>query len=234
MNYSLQFAALAVAGALLTACSPTAGPQAVNVRSVDKTQAKYENPFQPNTYAHFIAGKDYPSTYGTYANNELLELKDPKKQRVVICLDEQRGRYYVNDEVAMDFPVSTGVKSYPTKTGDYTIIGKKTDHVSNLYGKMYDADNKLVNGDANSTDEVPEGGRFTGSPMPYWMRLTNAGLGMHVGKVGRRPLSHGCIRLQKATAEKLYARLPVGTPVKVQHTPEEYKAVPVKDIAKPQ
>lgn len=121
--------------------------------------------------------------------------------------------------VAMDFPLSSGVKAYPTKTGDYTVISKKEDHASNLYGKMYDAEGKCINYNAESTDPIPEGGRFDGSPMPYWQRLTNAGLGLHVGKVRRHPVSHGCVRLPRNVAEILYRQTSIGTPVTIQKTP---------------
>ena len=52
---------------------------------------------------------------------------------------------------------------------------------------------------------MPEGGRFDGSPMPYWQRLTWDGLGMHVGKVkAGTPLSHGCIRTPRDMAKSLF------------------------------
>ena len=47
----------------------------------------------------------------------------------------------------------------------------------------YDAEGKCINYNAESTDPVPEGGRFDGSPMPYWQRLTNAGLGLHLSLI---------------------------------------------------
>lgn len=231
MNFRLHVLLPAAGALLLAACS---APQAtlVNPREVDKKAPEYVNPFPASSHAHFVAGKDYPQTYATYSNPELVNLAGSKKQKVVICLQEQRGRYYVNDQVAMDFPVSTGVRSYPTPAGNYKIIGKKPDHVSNMYGKMYDAEGKMINGDAKSSDPVPEGGKFVGSPMPNWMRLTGDGVGMHIGKVGRSPRSHGCIRLQKATAQSLYAKLPVGTPVTIRQAPEELESVLVMPAAK--
>lgn len=216
----------------MIACTGTPRQELVNPRMVDKKSPEYVNPFAVNTYEHFVASKEYPTTMATYSNSELVNLKGPKKQKVIICIQEQRGRYYVNDQVAIDFPVSTGVKSYPTKTGEYKITEKKPDHSSNLYGRMYDAEGKCIDGDANSDDPVPEGGKFVGSPMPYWMRMTGAGLGMHVGRVARRPLSHGCIRLQKPTAKTIYERVKVGTPVSVRQTPEEMEAIPVTPIKK--
>lgn len=157
-------------------------------RAVDKSVPEYKNPFHPSTYAHFVARKDYRKTYDVYKDDTLLNRKPKKSRKIFVCLDEQRGQYLVDGLIAMDFPLSSGVKAYPTKTGDYTVISKKEDHASNLYGKMYDAEGKCINYNAESTEPRSEGGRFEqGSPMPYWQRLTNAGLGLQVGRYGATP-----------------------------------------------
>ena len=49
--------------------------------------------------------------------------------------------------------------------------------------------------------------------MPYWMRLTDTGVGMHVGYVPGRPASHGCIRLKLDSATEIFGLVKVGTPV---------------------
>lgn len=202
-------------------------------RTLDKSVPEYKNPFHPSTYAHFAARKDYPGTYDVYKDVALLKRHPKQSRKVVICLNDQRGQYLVDGLVAMDFPLSSGVSAYPTKLGDYSIISKKEDHTSNLYGKMYDAQGKCINYNAESTDPVPEGGRFEGSPMPYWQRLTNAGLGLHVGKVRRRPLSHGCIRLPRPVAQTLYEQTGIGTPVTIQRTPVQVPDVQKKAPAIP-
>ena len=51
--------------------------------------------------------------------------------------------------------------------------------------------------------------------MPYWMRLTPTGVGMHVGYVPGRPASHGCIRMKKDVAVQLFDILDVGSSVTV-------------------
>jgi hypothetical protein len=51
--------------------------------------------------------------------------------------------------------------------------------------------------------------------MPYWMRITPTGVGMHVGYVPGRPASHGCIRLKKDVAVELFKILAIGSPVTV-------------------
>ena len=51
---------------------------------------------------------------------------------------------------------------------------------------------------------------------PYWMRITNGGIGMHYsGYVHRYPGSNGCIRMPKAPVRTIFAKTKVGTPVQV-------------------
>jgi lipoprotein-anchoring transpeptidase ErfK/SrfK len=53
--------------------------------------------------------------------------------------------------------------------------------------------------------------------MPYWMRLTGSGVGMHAGPIPNpgQPASHGCIRMPLAMAETLFQHVNVGTPVTI-------------------
>ncbi len=54
-------------------------------------------------------------------------------------------------------------------------------------------------------------------PMPYWMRLTNYGFGMHVGNIPSPgdPASHGCIRMPEKFVPTLFHKVNVGTPVTI-------------------
>jgi hypothetical protein len=63
-----------------------------------------------------------------------------------------------------------------------------------------------------------KGGRFQGASMPYFLRLTNDGIGMHAGPIPRpgNRASHGCIRMPKRFALILYHLVDVGTPVVVE------------------
>lgn len=152
-----------------------------------------------------------------YRDEKLVAKASGAKTAVEISLREQRGLLLVDDAIAMDFPVATGRASHPTPKGSYKILEKKKEYSSNLYGRIVGADGSTVVPDADTRDNaVPSGARFVGAPMPYWMRMTPTGVGMHVGHVpGNRPASHGCIRLKRETATELFALLPEGTPVKV-------------------
>ncbi len=182
---------------------------------------------EPGSYEEFVyTSKDYPKVMDMYINNELIAKANSKNIRIAICLNQQRGRLYVTEKnpeglvrekVAADWPVSTGVDKRETPTGNFRIRLKKKDHSSNRYGKMYDAEGKCVNRDADAfKDPVPEGGKFVGAGMPNWMRLTSDGVGMHTGKVraGRR-LSHGCIRTPSLMASKLFDITAIGTRVSI-------------------
>ena len=150
----------------------------------------------------------------TYRNQALLSQATSENVSLEISLSEQRGILLVRTAIAMDFPVATGRKSHPTPAGDYTIRSKEKNYASNLYGRIYDAQDLLVVSDADArSDMVPEGGRFEGATMPYWMRLTDSGVGLHVGYVPGRPASHGCIRLKRDSATQIFDLVKVGTPV---------------------
>ena len=164
------------------------------------------------------AHQDWRATKGwkskTYRNDALLATATAANSSVEISLSEQRGLLLVNGCIAMDFPVATGRPSYPTPTGEFHILGKEKEYASNLYGKIVDATGTVVVENADRRTAVPaEGTTFEGAKMPYWMRLTDTGVGMHVGYVPGHPASHGCISLQRETAARLFALLKVGTPV---------------------
>ncbi len=183
--------------------------------------------FEPGSYEEFVFKcKGYPKVMDMYMNDTLMARANGKNCRVSISLSQQRGRLYVTqttpegikqERVAADWPVSTGIPGRETPTGNFRIVLKKKDHSSNRYGKMYDAEGKCINTDADAfKDPIPEGGKFVGAGMPNWMRLTSDGVGMHTGKVraGRR-LSHGCIRTPGLMASKLFGITQIGTRVSV-------------------
>lgn len=137
----------------------------------------------PADYASFRNSRDYRLTFRTWKDEGLM--RSGGKKRIVIDLANQRGQCLVNEQVAMDFPVCTGVSSHLTPTGIFRISEKDIHHQSNLYH----------------------------CPMPYFMRLTNEGIGLHIGDVYRMPASHGCIRMTREACIALFYALPSGTEV---------------------
>ena len=51
--------------------------------------------------------------------------------------------------------------------------------------------------------------------MPYFMRLTNSGVGMHQGFLPGVADSHGCIRMPEKLVKIYWENAPLGTPVRV-------------------
>ncbi|MCX6855431.1 MAG: L,D-transpeptidase [Verrucomicrobia bacterium] len=50
--------------------------------------------------------------------------------------------------------------------------------------------------------------------MPWWIRLTDDGVGIHVGGFERgQPTSHGCIRCLEEAQKLFYDKTKIGTPV---------------------
>lgn len=175
------------------------------------------NPFPPGTYDHFKAEPVYPKTHNVWKNEELLSRTDSSNSWIKINLATQRGYLMNNEEVVIDYPICSGIKSRPTPKGTFYIIEKVVDKSSNRYGKIYDAEGEMINGDADAfSDTIPEGGKFVGAPMRYWMRLTHDGVGHHIGPVRRYPASHACIRGPSATIPVVYSKVKEGSKVVVE------------------
>lgn len=175
------------------------------------------NPHPPGTYAHFKAEPTYPKTHSVWKNEELLSRTNPTNSHLKIILSTQRGHLMNGEEVVIDYPICSGTNSHPTPTGTFPITEKTIDKSSNRYGKIYDVEGKLVNGDADALkDTIPEGGKFVGAPMRYWMRLTPDGVGHHIGPIRRYRASHGCIRGPSATIPTVFDKVKIGTPVIVE------------------
>jgi lipoprotein-anchoring transpeptidase ErfK/SrfK len=111
--------------------------------------------------------------------------------------------------------ISSGDERHPTPDGTYRILEKIRDKYSNRYGHVEDAHGRVVNNDATPRSPVPPGGRYRPAPMPYWMRLTSYGIGMHQGFLPGYAASHGCIRMDKKVVRQFYEAAYVGMKVKV-------------------
>lgn len=175
------------------------------------------NPHPPGSYEQFKFDPSYPKTHNVWTNTQLLEKTNASNSHLIIHLAKQRGMLMNGDEVVIDYPITSGKSSHPTPKGEFRVMEKIVDKSSNKYGTIYDADGKTVKYPADITKhEVPEGGKFVGSPMRYWMRLTGDGVGLHVGPMRRSPASHGCIRGPRATHPIVYSKTKVGTRVIIE------------------
>lgn len=142
----------------------------------------------------------------------------PGPVRVTIDLSQQRAYIFRNQENVGWSYVATGRSGYRTPTGTFRISEKIANKRSNKYGTIVDANGNTVRSNATAgVHRIPAGGRFVGAKMPYWMRLTSNGVGMHAGNIPHpgSPASHGCIRMPYNLVSQLYTIAPVGTPVSI-------------------
>lgn len=175
------------------------------------------NPHPPGTLEHFRAEPTYPKTSNVWTNHELLAQTHAGNAHLKFNLATQRGYLMNGDQVVIDYPICTGTRSHPTPKGTFKIMEKIVDKSSNRYGKMYDVNGVIVDTDADAfSDPVPEGGKFVGAPMRYWMRLTSCGVGHHIGPVLRRPASHACVRGPSKTVPVVFSKVKVGTTVVIE------------------
>jgi hypothetical protein len=120
--------------------------------------------------------------------------------------------------------VATGKEGHSTRDGTYKISEKIADKHSNKYGWFEDELGNVTDGDAKASDRVPAGMVYVPAPMPFWMRLTSYGVGMHGGLIPEpgKPASHGCIRMPKEFVPLLFDAVLVGTPVVITHAPSKH------------
>ncbi len=137
---------------------------------------------------------------------------------VIIYLDQQKAYFYRGKKEVGWTYVATGKPSHPTPSGRFFVKEKNEDKISNLYGKLLDANGDVINSDFNlMKDTLPEGAQFKPARMPYYIRLKDDGVGMHAGPIPRpgSTASHGCIRLPREMAVRFFSNVQVGTPVTI-------------------
>ncbi len=174
---------------------------------------------EPRGQTEYLAGLYQPNR-GTQSYYDSVSYWDGDgvqgSPSIRIDLNEQIAYFYKGGQLVGKAPVSTGREGYRTPPGNYTILEKTVDKYSNLYGEIVDAQGNVIKSPADiRRDRVPPGARFSYAPMPYWLRLTSSGVGMHAGHLPGFPASHGCIRLPDDMAVTFFNNVQVGTPVRI-------------------
>ena len=142
----------------------------------------------------------------------------PRPLSVNIDLSEQKAYLFKGGQNVGWTYVASGRSGFASPTGTFRIMEKIVDKRSNRYGMIVDQNGNVVNSNATAgVSRVPPGGHFVGARMPYWMRITGYGVGMHAGAIPNpgSPASHGCIRLPGDMAETIFQHAPVGTRVTI-------------------
>ncbi|MGZ5004787.1 MAG: L,D-transpeptidase family protein [Chthoniobacterales bacterium] len=105
---------------------------------------------------------------------------------IIISLPDQTLSAYRNGIRVAYSSISSGTRGRSTPAGVFTILEKEVMHFSNKYHH---------------------------APMPHMQRLSWQGVAMHGGDLPGYPASHGCIRLPREFAKKLYSLTTRGTTV---------------------
>ncbi len=116
---------------------------------------------------------------------------DASVNHIVVSLADQSLYAYHGPQLVAVSNISSGKPGHDTPTGSFTVSEKDVDHHSSIY------DN---------------------AAMPFFMRLTDGGVGLHAGFIPGYPASHGCVRLPYGMARELYQHVESGTPVEIIST----------------
>ena len=106
--------------------------------------------------------------------------------QIAVSIGSQRLSLYRDGVRVAESPVSTGTASNPTPMGVFSVIEKDRFHRSNLYGN---------------------------APMFFMQRVTWSGIAMHEGLLPGYAASHGCIRLPRDFAARLWPTTKLGVRV---------------------
>ncbi len=149
-------------------------------------------------------------------NQALLKEATSDQVRIVVSIPKQRAYLMLNEQIVIDGPISSGKHGHSSPTGHFTVLEKDPNHHSTLYGDFRDSSGRIVRAGVSARiDSAPSGTHFVGAEMKWFLRLTDDGVGMHIGILPGYPASHGCIRESAEGAKLFYNHVKVGTPVDV-------------------
>jgi hypothetical protein len=106
--------------------------------------------------------------------------------QIFVSINQQKLHLYSDGAHVADTSVATGVPSLPTPTGVFSVIQKQVFHRSNIYSN---------------------------APMPFMERITWSGVALHEGENIGHQASHGCIRMPRDFAMRLYKLTRIGARV---------------------
>jgi lipoprotein-anchoring transpeptidase ErfK/SrfK len=149
-------------------------------------------------------------------NQSLLKQLTPDQTHIVVSLPKQRAYLMVAQQIVIDSPISSGKRGHTSPAGHLRVLEKDPNHHSTLYGDFVDRSGRVVRAGVSARiDAAPSGTHFAGAAMKWFLRLTEDGVGMHIGILPGYPASHGCIRMPPDGAKLFYDHVKVGTPVDV-------------------
>ena len=150
----------------------------------------------------------------------------PEETTIKVSLWDQKA-WLLNGagEAILEADVATGVVGKETPEGVFPVLERIEEKRSNRYGRIVNKETRevVIQKAWEHEGPLPEGTEYEGIAMPYWMRLTWDGVGMHVGKFPKRTRSSfGCIRVYEKAQPLIFAKTQMGT--KVEVVPESLMA----------
>ena len=133
---------------------------------------------------------------------------------VIINLTEQNACLVQDGRITFISPIASGREGWGTPIGTFKVIRKDINHQSGNFGLISDSYGRIINPNATPSSYVPPGCHYLAAPMPYFIEFRKY-VGMHAGYLPGYPASHGCVRMPRDLAADFFARVQVGTPVKV-------------------
>src|SRR6266404_2568686 len=156
---------------------------------------------QPMRKASALISKQAPLK----VNESLLKQATPDNTRIVVSIPKQRAYLMIGEEIVADGPVSSGKRGHESPQGHMRVLEKDPNHHSSLYGDFVDHSGRIVRAGVSArADSAPSGTHFAGAAMKWFLRLTEDGVGMHIGILPGYPASHGCIRESVDGAKLFY------------------------------
>ncbi|MFT5905004.1 MAG: lipoprotein-anchoring transpeptidase ErfK/SrfK [Cryomorphaceae bacterium] len=169
-----------------------------------------------SSHKKFVMRADYKQTYNTYANEAAIKSSDKSKTKLVVNVSTQRMIVSQNGTVLLDTPCTTGRAGKRTPIGTFKLLEKTEYKLSNVYGTFYKNGKPVCYGHRYEKCNGVSFDKYVGTPLPYWQRITSNGIGLHASdSIKRHPASGGCIRLQPASAKRIYGLTKEGTSITV-------------------
>jgi hypothetical protein len=139
---------------------------------------------------------------------------NPDHVRIDVSCSKQQVYVMEGDRCLMAAACNVGLPGSRTPHGHYNIEEKIQSKRSGTYGFS------VSNGIITSCEAGEAHGTYIGYPMPFWCGFS-PGYGFHQGYVWPVPRTHGCIRLDKQVAPRMWELAHVGTPVDIAETQPE-------------
>lgn len=156
-----------------------------------------------------------------HIDHERCAAAKPGKVRLDISLKSHTAQLLdENSVVLVEMDVSPGLPGHETPTGDFIVKEKLPLKRSDLYGQYVSMENGevVVARTWEHKGPKPPGTKYLGIAMPFWLRLTDDGVGVHVGGFERgHPTSHGCVRCPEAPQQKCWELCRPGVRVHIHH-----------------